>query len=184
MAFALSYPDRTGHLILMGGGTGGPSQFVPMPTEGIKLIQGVYRDPTVESIIAHVGTTYRWGLYDREPLPTWTRGRLTLLGDAAHPMLPHVGQGANQAIEDGVALATVLSHADAASAPRALQVYEALRRERTARVQEFARINGMRYDTSGGDRESRDRHVATQPQQRAWIWDHDAEAEASRAMEL
>ena len=54
-------------------------------------------------------TTFRWGLYDREPLPTWTRGRLTLLGDAAHPMLPHGGQGANQAIEDGVALATVLS---------------------------------------------------------------------------
>jgi salicylate hydroxylase len=136
-------------------------------------------DPLVEAIIGQVETTFRWGLYDREPLPTWTRGRLTLLGDAAHPMLPHVGQGANQAIEDGIALATVLGDADSASAPRALRVYEALRRERTARVQEFARLNGMRYDTADGDRRARDTHVSSQPMQRAWIWDYDAEAEAS-----
>ena len=81
-------------------------------------------DPMVEAIIAQVRSTFRWGLYDREPLATWTRGRLTLLGDAAHPMLPHAGQGANQAIEDGVALATVLSRADRTSAPRALLIYE------------------------------------------------------------
>jgi salicylate hydroxylase len=139
-------------------------------------------DPVVEAIIANVDITFRWGLYDREPLPTWTRGRLTLLGDAAHPMLPHVGQGANQAIEDGVALATVLTHADAASAPRALQVYESVRRERTARVQTYARVNGMRYDTTDRDLVARDRHVSSQAQQRAWIWDYDAEHEASAAM--
>ena len=69
-------------------------------------------DPMVEAITAQATTTFRWGLYDREPLPVWTRGRLTLLGDAAHPMLPHVGQGANQAIEDAVALAAVLRRAD------------------------------------------------------------------------
>jgi salicylate hydroxylase len=139
-------------------------------------------DPVVEGIIANVDITFRWGLYDREPLPTWTSGRLTLLGDAAHPMLPHVGQGANQAIEDGVALATVLTHADAASAPRALQVYESVRRERTARVQTYARVNGMRYDTTDRDLVARDRHVSSQAQQRAWIWDYDAEHEASAAM--
>ncbi len=50
VAFALSYPDRVGKLVLMGGGTGGPSQFVPMPTEGIKLLQAVYRDPSIENI--------------------------------------------------------------------------------------------------------------------------------------
>ncbi len=50
VAFALAFPDRVGRLVLMGGGTGGPSQFVPMPTEGIRLIQALYRDPTIENL--------------------------------------------------------------------------------------------------------------------------------------
>ncbi|WP_280190398.1 alpha/beta fold hydrolase [Delftia sp. PS-11] len=50
VAFALAYPARVGRLVLMGGGTGGPSQFVPMPTEGIKLIGALYRDPTVDNL--------------------------------------------------------------------------------------------------------------------------------------
>jgi salicylate hydroxylase len=139
-------------------------------------------DPLVEAIIAQVETTFWWGLYDREPLPAWTRGRLTLLGDAAHPMLPHIGQGANQAIEDGVALATVLSSADRATAPRALQVYEAVRREHTARVQRSARVNGARYDSATGDLADRDRQLNNQADERAWIWDCDAEAEAAAAL--
>ncbi|WP_086481474.1 alpha/beta fold hydrolase [Oceanospirillum sanctuarii] len=52
VAFALRYPERVGKLVLMGGGTGGPSQFVPMPTEGIKLIQKLYREPTIENLKA------------------------------------------------------------------------------------------------------------------------------------
>ena len=105
-------------------------------------------DPMVGVLIARIASTFRWGLYDREPLPTWTRGRLTLLGDAAHPMLPHTGQGANQAIEDAVTLAAVLSRSEPSSAARALQVYELLRRERCARIQRTSRINGARYDAS------------------------------------
>ena len=75
-------------------------------------------DPRIGSLLQQVQTTFRWALYDREPLPTWTKGRLTLLGDAAHPMLPHLGQGANQSIEDGMALATILARADRATAAR------------------------------------------------------------------
>ena len=120
-------------------------------------------DPKVGSIIAHITHTFRWGLYDREPLPVWTRGRLTLLGDAAHPMLPHTGQGANQAIEDAVTLAAVLGGADPTSAPRALQIYERLRRERCARVQRSSRVNGARYDAAGDDLTDRDRQLSTQP---------------------
>jgi len=138
-------------------------------------------DPMVEAIIGQVKTTFRWGLFDREPLATWTCGRLTLLGDAAHPMLPHVGQGANQAIEDAVALATVLSQADRKSAPRALLIYEQLRRERTAGVQRMSRVSGARYDASSGDLHTRDRQLDAQRQERAWVWDYDADAEAAAA---
>jgi salicylate hydroxylase len=138
-------------------------------------------DPLVEAIIAQVKTTFRWGLFDREPLPTWTRGRLTLLGDAAHPMLPHAGQGANQAIEDAIALATILRHADRVTAPQALLIYERLRRERTADVQRMSRFNGALYEAERGDLRARDAQLAVVPQTRSWIWSYDAEAEALAA---
>jgi salicylate hydroxylase len=138
-------------------------------------------DPLIEAIIAQVRTTFRWGLFDREPLSTWTRGRLTLLGDAAHPMLPHAGQGANQAIEDALALAIVLSRANRESAPRALGIYEQLRRKHTADVQRMSRFNGALYETASGDLRARDGQLAAVPQTRAWIWDYDAEAAASAA---
>src|SRR5882757_6140360 len=74
-------------------------------------------DPRIHQLLNEVQMTFRWALYDREPLPVWTRQRLSLLGDAAHPMLPHLGQGANQSIEDGMALATILGRADRTTAP-------------------------------------------------------------------
>src|SRR5258708_20290663 len=89
-------------------------------------------------------------------------------------MLPHMGQGANQAIEDGVALAAVLSHANPETAPLALQVYESVRRERTARVQLNARANGPRYGTATPDLCSRDPKLATPGPDPARIWDSDA----------
>jgi len=138
-------------------------------------------DPRVQEIIGRITRTFRWGLYDREPLSAWTRGRLTLLGDAAHPMLPHTGQGANQAIEDAVTLAVLLSRASSSSAPQALRVYESLRREHCARVQRSSRVNGARYDADGDDLSDRDQQLSAQPQERAWIWSHDAELQALRA---
>lgn len=138
-------------------------------------------DPLVEAVLAQVQACFRWGLYDREPLPTWSRGRLTLLGDAAHPMLPHAGQGANQAIEDGVALAAILARAGRASVPRALRVYESVRRERTAGVQAMSRLNGARYEASS-ELDARDRQLGNQSMDRAWVWHYDAEAEATAAM--
>jgi salicylate hydroxylase len=114
-----------------------------------------------------VDTTFTWGLYDREPLTRWTQDRLCLLGDAAHPMLPHMGQGANQAIEDAMALATLLRGVSSADVPEALRRYEALRRDRTAQVQRLSRTNGVRLDSGSAAR-------FMQP----WVRDYDVEADA------
>jgi salicylate hydroxylase len=138
-------------------------------------------DPRIESLLQHVQMTFRWALYDREPLPTWTRGRLTLLGDAAHPMLPHLGQGANQSIEDGMALATILTRADRETAPAALLAYERLRRERVAQVQRGARENGLRYDSAYADLGVRDAEITAHAAFRKRLYDHDVVPEAQAA---
>jgi salicylate hydroxylase len=135
-------------------------------------------DPRIESVLQQVQTTFRWALYDREPLPNWTRGRLTLLGDAAHPMLPHLGQGANQSIEDGMALATILARADRKNAPSALLAYERLRRQRVAQVQRGARENGLRYDSAYADLGVRDAELTAHAAFRKRLYDHDVVVEA------
>jgi salicylate hydroxylase len=138
-------------------------------------------DPRIGSLLSQVESTFRWALYDREPLPTWTQGRLTLLGDAAHPMLPHLGQGANQSIEDGMALATILAHANRATAPAALLAYENLRRERVAQVQRGARENGLRYDSANSDLGVRDAEITAHAAFRRRLYDHDVVPEAKAA---
>ncbi len=138
-------------------------------------------DPRIESLLSQVSATFRWALYDREPLPTWSRGRLTLLGDAAHPMLPHLGQGANQAIEDGMALATILSRANPQTVATALLVYEGLRRERVGLIQQGARENGLRYDSANPDLGVRDAQIAAHAAFRRRLYDHDVVPEAEAA---
>ena len=138
-------------------------------------------DPRIGTLLSQVQKTFRWALYDREPLPAWTNGRLTLLGDAAHPMLPHLGQGANQSIEDGMALATILARADAQNLQAALLAYERLRRERVAAVQRGARENGMRYDSSYSDLGVRDAEIAAHAAFRKKLYDHDVVPEAEAA---
>lgn len=138
-------------------------------------------DPRIGSLLSQVEATFRWALYDREPLPTWTQGRLTLLGDAAHPMLPHLGQGANQSIEDGMALATILAHSNRATAPAALLAYERLRRERVAQVQRGARENGLRYDSANSDLGVRDAEITAHAAFRRRLYDHDVVPEAKAA---
>jgi salicylate hydroxylase len=85
---------------------------------------------------------YKWALYDRDPIPRWTRGRVTVLGDAAHPMLPYLGQGACQAIEDGSVLATALS-AKRDDPVEALALYERTRRPRASQVVLASRARGV-----------------------------------------
>jgi salicylate hydroxylase len=87
-------------------------------------------------------TWFKWAVYDRDPIPRWVSGRVGVLGDAAHPMLPYLGQGACQAIEDGAVLANALL-AEPDDAAAALARYEQVRRPRASRVLLSARERGL-----------------------------------------
>jgi len=142
-------------------------------------------DPRIGNLLRQVQMTFRSALHDRDPSPSWTRGRLTLLGDAAHAMLPHLGQGANQSIEDGMALATILASVTRETIPGALLAYERLRRERAAKVQSGARENGLRYDSFHADLDVRDAEIMAHAEFRKRLYDHDVVSEArAAAMEL
>jgi salicylate hydroxylase len=136
-------------------------------------------DPLVRTILGRLTTVFRWALHDRDPLPMWTRGRVTLLGDACHPMLPYMAQGGAQAIEDAACLAACLRGGDDPSS--ALARYESLRRDRTARVQLGARRNETVYHLPDGpEQQARDAALAEptlDPWARVhWLYGHDAAA--------
>ena len=138
-------------------------------------------DPRIGKVLKQVVKTFRWVLYDREPLPTWSKGRLTLLGDAAHPMLPHLGQGANQSIEDGMALATILAQVNRSAVPAALAAYERLRRERVAQVQRGARQHGLRIDSADTDLRARDAALVAHADFRKHLYSYDVVPHAAAA---
>ncbi|MBR0701682.1 FAD-dependent monooxygenase [Bradyrhizobium diazoefficiens] len=135
-------------------------------------------DAPVVRLLEAIESCFWWGLYDRKPLQSWTNGRLALLGDAAHAMLPHLGQGANQAIEDGVALAVLLEGRKPADVSAILPQYEKMRRVRTDVIQAEARKNGLRYDSKYEDLGQRDREVADFAAFRRWLFDYDVEEAA------
>ena len=101
-----------------------------------------------ERIIAAAETCFIWALFDRDPLPRWSVGRTTLLGDACHPMYPFMGQGAAMAIEDGAALAACLG--GVADPAAALRHYERLRLPRVTRLQQMSRANKIRFHMRDG----------------------------------
>ncbi|WP_433291649.1 FAD-dependent monooxygenase [Actinoplanes sp. CA-030573] len=115
--------------------------------------------PQIHQILGAIDQTYIWALFDRLPLPRWSRNRVTLLGDACHPMLPFMAQGAAQAIEDGAVLAGCL--AGAGDPAGALRRYEALRRPRTSRIQAMSAENKIRFHLPDGDaQKARDEALA------------------------
>lgn len=102
----------------------------------------------VRELIAAVpeADLFKWGLRDREPLEKWTRGRVTMLGDAAHPMTPYLGQGACMAIEDGMILGRAF--AEAQDLQEAFSRYEAARRDRANGIQLASRYQGTQHHGS------------------------------------
>lgn len=140
-------------------------------------------DHRVTDLIDSSGRVGRWALLDRPPLPRWSFGGITLLGDAAHPQFPFYAQGAAQAMEDAVTLAVTLSttpddpHA-------ALTRYQDLRRERTAEIQRIShgRVHANHLP-DGAAQAERDAHLGDGDPLVAsgWIYGHDAEAVALAA---
>ena len=103
------------------------------------------------NILNKVTTVTRSALHVRDPMPQWARGHATLLGDAAHPMVPFMAQGACMAIEDAVVLARALNGATRTDIPDALERYEAERKPRTAQIQESSLANEWLKKGSNAD---------------------------------
>jgi salicylate hydroxylase len=134
----------------------------------------------VRSIIAAADATYKWALFDRTPLPRWSVGRVTLLGDSCHPMLPFMGQGAAQAIEDAAALKGCLLKFPS-DIPSALRLYEQLRLPRASRLQGMSEANKIRFHMPDGHAQrQRDVEMVSGATDWswaaiAWLYEHDAE---------
>ena len=131
--------------------------------------------PQVLGLLAKINAWKMWVLCDREPVRTWSNGRVTLLGDAAHPMLQYLAQGACMAIEDAVVLADQVEAA-AGDFPSAFEAYQDARYLRTGRVQLTARFYGEFYHAGGVTAEVRDALFSKRtPQQAlegmAWLYD-------------
>jgi len=104
---------------------------------------------TIQTLIDNMDrdACFKWALFDRPPMDVWSEGRATLLGDACHPTLPFMAQGAAMSIEDGAVLARCV--ASGGDIEASLKKYESLRRERTARVQTGSRRNASIFHARG-----------------------------------
>ncbi len=139
----------------------------PAPLEEVqKEFAGWHED--VQSLLSATpaDALYKWGLFDRDPLEQWIHGRIALLGDAAHPMLPFMAQGSAMAIEDAAVLARCIGAFDDLDA--ALSRYQGVRRERTARVILQSRAQTNLYQRLTGDKK-RQRAASTE-----WVYGFDA----------
>jgi salicylate hydroxylase len=135
--------------------------------------------PAVTEMVGATDIGARWALHDLEPLPRWHTARAVLIGDAAHAMVPHQGQGANQTIEDAIVLADCLADAQATGdVPSALARYTNLRRGRTAAVQRLSRRTAdLLHMPDGPEIADRDALFAGAYADLAWIHGYDARAE-------
>ena len=141
-----------------------------------------FRDwhPAVRQMVAAVPQSRRWGLFALPPLHRWSKDGVVLLGDAAHAMLPHHGQGANQTLEDAAVLADCLR--DNADVPAALADYERRRRCRTRQVQRSSWVtSSLLHLPDGADATSRDARLRDLVDDFSWIHAYDHRAAALRA---
>lgn len=160
----------------------GPAQVSELAAE----FAGDDWDPKLRHIISLIDHTFWWAMSDHHPLPLWSRGPITLLGDAAHCMLPHQGQGVNMAFEDCLALAFFLKEANGvADIPRAFKRYEAVRMQRARILQEGSRRAGAMFDAQYQFKDTRKRdtdiHAGRDFRRRA-VFDYDVQKVSENAL--
>jgi 6-hydroxynicotinate 3-monooxygenase len=107
--------------------------------------------PQVQHVLGACPEVHKWALVDRDPLPAWGTGKVTLLGDSCHPMTPYMAQGAAMAIEDSAVLSRCLEGVEREGVAVALRRFEATRKERTSRVQRTSRTNTWLRDKTDTD---------------------------------
>ena len=138
------------------------------PAELHERFEGTCDD--VKLMLGKIAEWRMWVLCDREPIKQWSKGRVTLLGDAAHPMLQYLAQGAGMALEDSLCLAKCLDEADSVEA--AFAAFPLQRYLRTGRVQLAARLYGEFYHADGVRRELRNAYVRNASYEAlAWLYD-------------
>ena len=147
-AHVVQYPLRRGELMnFVGAIEGNRWEIESWSEQGtteecLGDFKGWHED--IHTLIKAIHTPFKWVLKVRDPMPSWTKGSITLLGDACHPMLPFLAQGAGMALEDGYILARALAkHKNAL--PLALERYEHARIERTSRVVDGSNANAKRF---------------------------------------
>lgn len=124
----------------------------PSPREGLLRAYAGFARP-VRAMLekAAEGSVSAYELFDLDPLPSWTKGRVALLGDAAHPFSPFLAQGAAQAMEDAVSLSVMLPLGTLAEqVPSRLRLYEECRKERATKIQEMSRVRGRQASGDQG----------------------------------
>ena len=161
------YPIRAGKVLNFFAGYfmdqwGEESWTVPSSVQEMKDAFAGW-NPELLALMDRFDSLFKWGLYDRDPIETWTQGRIALLGDAAHPMMPTLAQGAAICIEDAYALARHLA-AGGDDPAAALRAYEGERRPRANRVVLQARQQYLNNKMT----------PSPPPISREWIFVHDA----------
>jgi salicylate hydroxylase len=151
-AHVVHYPIRGGRelavVVIRRGAWQGESWSAPAERQVVIDAVAAQFSPRLATLLGRAPEWTRWALFEQMPLPRWTHGRVTLLGDAAHPTLPFLAQGGSLALEDAVTLAALIAeHPDAPE--QAFSVYEQQRRKRTSDIVAAARRNGQIYHLGG-----------------------------------
>jgi salicylate hydroxylase len=137
--------------------------------------------PAITEMIKAAASPITWALFTVRPLLQWHRGRVVILGDAAHGMLPHHGQGANTSIEDAFALAALLADTKSDALESAFSRFQTLRRARTRKIQRSSWVtSSLLHLHDGPTAQGRNRKVARVPQDFGWIHEYDVQQELQK----